>query len=137
MEQDLISYGKIEKNSRLTEVDTLMPTLAFVIPTFNHILDGQLTEIGTLFAECPHSIITINDGSLGTILNISDPNITLIKHESNIGLAQSLVDGYRKALETSAKVIIRTDADGEYPISTVSKAISILQDGKNAGVFVA
>ncbi len=114
----------------------IVPELVFVIPSYNHPIDSQVADIRLLFEGSQYSVIAVDDGSSKLILGSNEPPITILRHESNLGLARSLVDGYRKALETKAEIIIRADADGEYPMSAVSKAVDILQDSKNTGVFV-
>ena len=136
MEIHSVNHDQITENFIKTEADITVPELAFVIPSFNHSIDRQMAEISLLFAGSQYSVIAIDDGSSRVILDANESNVTVIMHESNLGLAQSLVDGYKKALETRSGIIIRADADGEYPMSAVIKAVDILQDNKNAGVFV-
>lgn len=117
------------------EANIYTPQLAFVIPSFNHPVDAQIEQVESLFSSYHRSIIVINDGSSLPIMGESDTETVLVTHMENLGLARSLVDGYKKALETPADLIIRTDADGEYPISSVSEAIRLLNNPNNAGVF--
>ena len=129
-------YGQnIEKDTSF-EANLYSPQLAFVIPSFNHPVDAQIDQIGSLFSSYQRSVIVVNDGSFSPIIDTSNTNAILIMHSRNLGLARSLVDGYKKALETSADLIVRTDADGEYPISSVSEAIRLLEDSHTVGVFI-
>ena len=110
--------------------------LAFIIPSFNHLVGAQIEQIHNLFSDYQKEIIIIDDGSETPILESPDPGAILITHDQNLGLAQSLVDGYKKSLDTNADIVVRADADGEYPISSIPYAIHILNDPRNIGVFV-
>lgn len=129
-------YGQnIEKDTSF-EANLHSPQLDFVIPSFNYPVDAQVDQIGSLFSSYQQNVIIINDGSSYPIMDTPNPETILVTHIQNLGLARSLVDGYKKSLETSADLIIRTDADGEYPISSVSEAIRLLKEPSNIGVFV-
>ena len=136
MENLLVDRGQFIESVQFSEATYSVPKLAFVIPTYNHSIEVPLAEIQQLFDENEKDVIIVDDASTREVPRSGDQNTILVKHDVNLGLAQSLIHGYRKALETTAEIIIRTDPDGEYPISAVPKALDILSDKQNAGAFV-
>ena len=129
-------YGQNIEKEPVVEASPNPTRLAFVVPSFNHPLDTQINQITDLFSGYRKDIIIVNDGSAIPIVEDLDTDTILVTHDQNLGLARSLIDGYRKSLETGADLIVRADADGEYPISSIPDAIQILSDARNVGVFV-
>ena len=92
-------------------------TLAIVIPCFN-----EQELIGKVFDTMPTFVdrmFVINDSSTdktGEIIKAyaeKDPRIFLIEHRVNLGLGQSLIDGYKKAIEENIDVIAVMAGDAQ------------------------
>lgn len=100
------------------------PNITFVIPTHNQQLDGISNEIANNFPGYSYNLLIINDGS--TIgIDIPD-NATVVDHSKKLGLAKSLLTGYNEAIKHSGDFIVKTDADGEYPIYPIKEIIERL-----------
>lgn len=95
--------------------------LLFLIPVFD---DDPLPLINKILSQYPTSnIILVDDG-----FNVrEDIRYRVLKNEENIGLARSLVKGYRTALSYEFDYLIRIDPDEEYPLASVSHAFKMPQ----------
>ncbi len=93
--------------------------LIIQIPCYN--------EAGTLaiaLAELPREIpgidkvewLIIDDGSKDETVKVARENGVdhIVRHHSNLGLAQAFMTGLQAALEQGADVIVNTDADNQY-----------------------
>ncbi len=122
--------GSLPENSR-----EQFPVIAFVIPTHNHSLRRITSEIVQNFSGQKHYLIVVNDGSTKKVF-IPKGALT-IQHTRMLGLAQSLLSGYRKAVKLPVDYIVRADADGEYPLYPVGEIIGKLQRSSSAaGSFI-
>ena len=109
--------------------------IAFVIPTFNHPPDRICNSVTENFNVLRNQIIVVNDGS--SIQFKVPENITEIKHKMNLGLARSLLSGYREAINLPVEYIVRVDADCEYSIFRAKQIIEILDQSSHLiGGFV-
>ena len=43
----------------------------------------------------------------------SDPRVTVLRHEKNLGVGGAMKTGYRKALEYGADIVVKLDGDGQ------------------------
>lgn len=95
--------------------------LLFLIPVFD---DDPLPLINKILSQYPTSnIILVDDG-----FNVrEDIRYRVLKNEENIGLARSLVKGYRTALSYEFDYLIRIDPDEEYPLKAVSHVFKMSQ----------
>ncbi len=106
--------------------------ITFVIPTHNQQLDGISSEINKNFSGYKYSLLIVNDGST-TKIEIPE-NTTVINHTQKLGLAKSLLSGYNEAIKHPADFVVKTDADGEYPIFPIKDIIdSLINSEKEIG----
>lgn len=98
------------------------PSVSFIVPTNRHEVDWLIQDIFTLIPKA--KIIVVDDGKC--IKKPKNRNITIIRHKTNLGLAQSLLDGYQMSLTFQSEYIVRVDADKEYPISPIPGLIEKL-----------
>lgn len=100
------------------------PKITFVIPTHNQQLDGITNEISRNFSGYNYNLLVVNDGST---VKIDIPNdVIVVNHPKKLGLAKSLLSGYNEAVKHSGDFIVKTDADGEYPIYPIKGIIEKL-----------
>lgn len=119
----------------LNTITSIPNKFAFIIPTYNHGLEKLIQEIERLFSDSQYYLIIIDDGSKKKIKPLK--NAIIIRHVTNMGLAKSLLEGYKKSLELPVDLIIRIDADGEYPLYPVRKIINELMPlPEVAGSFI-
>ncbi len=105
------------------------PKITFVIPTHNQQLDGITSEISKNFSGFNYDLLIVNDGSTIEI-DIPDNSI-VVSHPKRLGLAKSLLSGYNEAIKHSGDFIVKTDADGEYPIYPIKGIVEKLIKSKN------
>ncbi len=77
-------------------------------------------------------ILVINDGSTDKTVAVARRHGVkhFIHHARNQGLAQSLRDGLRGALEMGADIIVLTDGDNQYPQNRIPDLIKPIVNGK-------
>jgi glycosyltransferase involved in cell wall biosynthesis len=77
-------------------------------------------------------ILVINDGSTDKTVEVArNLGIThFINHSKNRGLALSLRDGIRGALEMGADILVLTDGDNQYPQERIPDLIKPILDGE-------
>ena len=77
-------------------------------------------------------ILLINDGSTDKTVDVAKAlGIThFIHHPKNRGLALSLRDGIRGALEMGADILVLTDGDNQYPQERIPDLIKPIMDGE-------
>lgn len=107
-------------------------SISVVIPTYN---DGILLK-DTLLG-IPHyvdNIIVVNDGSeeeTAQILNemtLKDGRIKVLTHQVNMGLGQSLIDGYLKALDKESDITAVMAGDNQMAPSDLIDVIEPIAD---------
>lgn len=98
--------------------------IAVVIPCFRverHVLDvirgigPEVTSIICVDDHCPNQ-----SGQL-VLGEARDPRVTVIFHEENLGVGGAMVSGYRAALASGAKVIVKIDGDGQMDPALVER----------------
>ena len=90
-----------------------MKTLV-VIPVYNEVefIGGVLKELRG-YAE---DILVVDDGSVDGTGRILDQirGVTLLRHESNLGYGQSLIDAFDYAVGEGYNAVVTMDADGQH-----------------------
>lgn len=98
--------------------------IAVVIPCFRvrdqvlQVISAIGPEVGWIFAvddACPeHSGDWIE-------ANCRDSRVTVLRHAVNLGVGGAVLTGYRAALETPAKVVVKIDGDGQMDPAQLSR----------------
>lgn len=105
--------------------------LGVVVPCYNEEenIDALVNAFERLRGTLEFELIFVNDGSIdGSLEKISGHAqrlgwIAIVNHEENLGLAQSLKDGFSHALEEGYDLIAYLDCDMTHPPSLL-KAMS-------------
>ena len=109
-------------------------TISVVIPTFN---DGYL--LGKTLDGIPNyvdKIIVVNDGSdsdTEELLNkhkLSDQRIIVIEHKINMGLGQSLIDGYQKSIDLKCDISAVMAGDNQMSPADLKNILQPIVAGK-------
>lgn len=107
--------------------------VAVVIPCYrvtNHILDviskigGNVSLIFAVDDCCP-------DGSGDFIgKNCMDARVVVLRNPQNLGVGGAVLAGYRAAIESGAKVIVKIDGDGQMDPGLIPEFIAPIVDGE-------
>lgn len=93
-----------------------------VIPAYNEA--RTIADLVQRVVKVAGDVIVVDDGSTDeTAELVSKMPARLIRHESNRGKGESLMTGFRAALESGADAVVTMDGDGQHPPETVTALI--------------
>ncbi len=79
-------------------------------------------------------VYVVDDGSRDNTASIveplSNPNLSLIRHDRNRGPGAALITGFSTALEDGMDIVIKIDGDGQMPMDQIENLIKPIADGK-------
>jgi dolichol-phosphate mannosyltransferase len=118
----------------------LIENVFFVLPAYNEeqSLPNLLSRISKLESryKIKINVIVINDGSSDNTENVAEANsskinLTLVNHETNMGLGQAVQTGIKEALSQCGKndIIIIMDADDTHDVNLMDEMIENIQNG--------
>jgi len=100
-----------------------------VIPAFNE--EGTIGKIVSDTSKFVDAVVVIDDGSTDKTAEIAERNKAIvIRHLVNKGVGKSIIDGYAKALELNAEIIVQLDADGQHQPAEIPKLLNLIREGK-------
>lgn len=109
-------------------------TVGVVVPAYNEErLIKKTIETMPMFVD---SIVVVNDGSKDATLEVvknyavSDPRITIVNHETNKGLGQSLIDGYLKSLEIGSEIVAVMAGDAQMAPEDLPSVLDPIAEGR-------
>jgi glycosyltransferase involved in cell wall biosynthesis len=108
--------------------------IAVVIPAFN--VAGSIDNVLRELPANAGDIIVVDDGSTdGTAAVVErrareDGRIRLLRHDRNRGVGAAMVTGYRAALETPARIVVKVDGDGQMPVALLPALLRPLLTGE-------
>ncbi|MDW8480293.1 MAG: glycosyltransferase family 2 protein [Xanthomonadales bacterium] len=110
-----------------------MPEIAVVIPCYRvagrvlEVIARIGPEVGWIFAvddACP-------EGSGGRIeRECRDPRVRVLRHAENQGVGGATVTGYRAALATPARVVVKLDGDGQMDPALIPSLVRPILEGR-------
>ncbi len=96
---------------------------AIVIPAYNEA--ATIEDVVRRALTQSSNVIVVDDGSRDdTAARISHFDITLIKHTSNAGKAQSLWDGMQAAMKMGVDAVVTLDGDGQHSPEDIPRILS-------------
>lgn len=108
-------------------------TIAVVMPAYcEEKLIGRTIDSVPKFVD---KIIVVNDGSGDRTLEIilekqeTDPRVMLVNHDTNLGLGQSLIDGYLASRRLGIDVTVTMDGDGQMSPDDLPRVLAPVVDG--------
>jgi len=109
-------------------------TVGVVVPAYNEErLIRKTIETMPAFVD---SIVVVNDGSKDATLEevrgyaASDSRITIVNHETNKGLGQSLIDGYLKSLEIGSEMVAVMAGDAQMAPDDLPSILDPIAEGR-------
>lgn len=106
-----------------------MKNIWIVIPAFNEgaRLNRVISAIRKYSNHLP--VIVIDDGSSEPVRLRQKDNLTVLKHEINLGKGAALKTGISYAFKHSADAVILLDADGQHDPQEISQFVNKLEEG--------
>ena len=105
--------------------------ITVVIPAYN-VAPHILQVLKTIPDFVDQTIVVDDCGSDGTariLAQVSDPRVSVIKHEMNQGVGGAMVTGFKRALKDGADVVVKMDGDGQMDPSFLSGLLDPLVEG--------
>jgi glycosyltransferase involved in cell wall biosynthesis len=107
-------------------------TIAVVVPAYN--VASHIVQVLKTIPDFVDQTIVVDDcGSDATsriLAQISDPCITIVRHETNQGVGGAMVTGFKRALKDSAQIIVKMDGDGQMDATYVSALLDpLIEEG--------
>ncbi|HTJ96397.1 MAG TPA: glycosyltransferase family 2 protein [Rhodocyclaceae bacterium] len=109
------------------------PAIAVVIPCYRaghlvmKVIEGIGPEVGWIFVvddACP-----LETGKL-VRAECKDPRVRVIQHTLNQGVGGATVTGYKAAMDTPAKIVIKLDGDGQMDPGLIPNLARLIQIGR-------
>lgn len=99
-----------------------------VVPTYNN--DKSIQAVVNDILKHNYKVIVIDDGYTNPVKNIlkKDENLSIIRHETNLGKGSAIITGALKAKELGYKYFISLDGDGQHLASEINKLLEICKD---------
>lgn len=110
------------------------PYIVVVVPAYNEA--AQILDVLTTIPECVQTVVVVDDGSTDDTLELVesmelvDPRIELIRHDTNRGVGAAMVTGFRRALKLGAEIVVKMDADGQMSAGDLPTLVQPLLDGR-------
>jgi glycosyltransferase involved in cell wall biosynthesis len=107
-------------------------TVVVVVPAYN--VASHIMQVLKTIPDFVDKIDVVDDcGSDGTsriLAQMSDPRVTIVKHETNQGVGGAMVTGFKRALKDGAQIIVKMDGDGQMDPTYVSALLDpLVEDG--------
>lgn len=100
-----------------------MNSFIIVVPTYNnfHTIQDVVNDI----LSYDYKVIVVDDGSSTELTKIlkESPNLTIVRHATNMGKGQAIISGAKKARELGFTHIVTMDGDGQHLASQAEKLI--------------
>ena len=111
-----------------------------VLPTYNE-RENLPGMVGRITAAVPAVTLLIVDdnspdgtGDLADSLAADDPRVRVLHRPGKAGYASAYRDGFARAIELGADVVVQLDADGSHDPATVPAMIKAIRDGNDLAV---
>jgi len=101
-----------------------------VVPTLNN--DKTIQAVVSDVLNHNYKLIVVDDGYDNPVENIleKNENLTILRHEQNLGKGEAILTGARKAAQLGYKYFITLDGDGQHLASQIQKILTAC-DGEN------
>lgn len=107
------------------------PSVAVVLPAYNE--SAHIVEVIAAIPPWVDRIVVVDDASTDDTAQvvgaIPDERLTLVRHEVNLGVGGAMVTGYRSALDASAEIVVKMDADGQMLASDLERLVRPISTG--------
>ena len=109
-------------------------TVAVVIPAYK-VSDHILKVVNSIPSDIDH-VIVVDDAcpeNSSELLRKQDlaRDITIIRHDANLGVGGAMKTGYRRAIELGADIVIKIDGDGQMDPHLIPNLIKPILNGQS------
>lgn len=117
-----------------------MPTdkVTVVIPTYNE--RENLSHIAAAVTRQGYRLLVVDDsspdgtGELADRIAADDPRASVLHRESKEGLGPAYADGFDRALEDGAEVVVEMDADFSHDPADLPRLIEAVEEGAELAI---
>lgn len=120
-----------------------LPSVAIAIPAHNEAdaIAEFIQEIDDALAERVQKVffVVVDDLSTDDTANVAEKmnevvrgEVIVVRSEVNQGHGPTLLEAYRRALDTGAEVVLQVDGDGQFLGSDLRRVAVLLEDGAQA-----
>ncbi len=106
--------------------------IGVVIPAFR--VERQIEKVVRGLPSYVRSIIVVVDASPDAtaerVAALSDPRVTLIRHEANQGVGGAMQTGFREALRQELELVVKMDGDDQMDPAALPQLLEPLIDGR-------
>jgi len=105
--------------------------VAVVIPSYN--VESHISQTISTLPEFVDNIFVVDDcssdGTADIANSISDSRICVLQNEQNLGVGGATMNGFKKAQEHGAELIVKVDGDGQMDPDRMADLLTPLKDG--------
>ncbi len=106
------------------------PVIAAVMPCYRAAAAAEVAaSVGTEVARVYVVDDACPDGS-GIAAADADPRVTVLRHETNLGVGGATMTGYRQALTDGADIVVKLDGDGQMDPALIPRLVRAVADGE-------
>ena len=108
--------------------------IAAVIPAYR--VEREIEAVLRRLPAYVKHVIVVDDASPDSTAQIverfarRDRRVTLLRHESNLGVGGAMVSGFRRALDRGAQIVVKLDGDGQMDASHLPDLLGPLVRGQ-------
>lgn len=100
-----------------------------VIPAYNE--EKSIAGIVSKVRAHVDQVIVVDDGSSDrTAEKAESGGAVVVSHMQNLGVGSSIIDGFEKALDLGAEVVVQIDADGQHRPEEIPLLLKQIESGK-------
>jgi dolichol-phosphate mannosyltransferase len=118
----------------MTKPDFRKYNIVAVIPCYR--VEREIQSVLSSIPNYIKHIIVVDDASPDSTADLvtasakKDKRITLIRHTSNRGVGGAMINGFHKAIELGAQIIVKVDGDGQMDTTHLPDLITPLIQGQ-------
>lgn len=111
----------------------LRPAIAVVIPCYR-VRDTILDVLAGIGPEC-RAVYVVDDACPQKTADLvesdcHDPRVRVVRLPENQGVGGATIEGYRRALDDGAEILVKLDGDGQMDPSLIPRLVAMIRQGE-------